>query len=261
MFRCPVCRDALHEVDRTWRCGDGHSFDVAREGYVNLLITHQRRQREPGDSADMLRSRRAFLDGGHYAPLRDAIAAMVETGSSVLDIGCGEGYYTRDLDVALWAIDIAKEAVRLAARRRPAGHYAVASAYDVPVVDASIDLALSVFAPLHTPELERVVRDDGGVVVVGPGPKHLDGLKALLFDDPEPHDDGDPFAAGPSRLRLVDTAAVTFELDLEGAAIGDLLHMTPYSWYVSPERRRSVSSRSRLSTTADFRIFRYKSGF
>src|SRR4051794_36522811 len=257
MWRCPVCKDALHEHDRTWRCGTGHAHDVAKEGYVNLLITHQRRQREPGDSAEMLRARRAFLDAGHYAPLKDALVPHLRGPASVLDVGCGEGYYTRDLDGQLWAVDIAKPAVRMAAKRRPQGHYAVASAYDVPVVDASIDAVASVFAPLHTPELERAVKPGGTVVVVGPGPRHLDGLKALLFDTPEEHDAADPFAGGATSLRLVDTTAVTYELDLEGDAIADLLQMTPYAWYVSPERRASVVHRTRLSSTADFRIFTY----
>src|SRR3954466_6778851 len=114
MWRCPVCDDALREEGRTWRCAIGHSYDVAKEGYVNLLITHQRRQREPGDSAEMLRARRAFLDGGHYAPPKDAATAQLTDESSILDVGCGEGYYTRDVDATLWAVDIAKPAVRLA---------------------------------------------------------------------------------------------------------------------------------------------------
>src|SRR4051812_16725214 len=142
MWRCPVCHGPLREAERTWRCGEGHTYDVAKEGYVNLLITHQRRQREPGDSVEMLRARRAFLEAGHYAPLRDALAERVP-GGSVLDVGCGEGYYTRAVDTevdraqaGVWGVDIAKEAVRLAARRGGPGHrFAVASAYDLPVLD------------------------------------------------------------------------------------------------------------------------------
>ena len=262
MFRCPVCKDALARTHRSWRCGAGHSYDVAKEGYVNLLITHQRRQRDPGDSAEMLRHRRAFLEAGHFAPLREAIAGLIRPDEAVLDVGCGEGYYTRELAVRLWGIDIAKPAVRMAAKRSPSGHYAVASAYDLPVLDGAADVVLSIFAPLHAPELERVVRPDGGrVVTVVPGPRHLDGLKARLFDEPEVHPDDGPFEREGATTRLRpsgDPMAVTYDLELaEPSTIADLLHMTPYAWYVSPERRQAAVDAGPLTTTADFRIFSY----
>jgi 23S rRNA (guanine745-N1)-methyltransferase len=258
-----VCKDALAEGERSWRCGAGHSYDVAKEGYVNLLITHQRRQREPGDSADMLRHRRSFLDAGHYAPLKDALAALVPAGAAVLDVGCGEGYYTRDLPNPLWGIDIAKAAVRLAAKRagRDGGaRYAVASAYDLPVLDHAADVVLSVFAPLHSAEFERVLAPGGTVVTVVPGPRHLDGLKARFFDEPEAHPDEGPFErdGATTSLRPAARHEVTYDLELtDRGAIDDLVHMTPYAWYVSPERRAEVVDGSSLSTTVDFRIFTY----
>lgn len=262
MFRCPVCKGGLHEEEQTWRCDEGHAYDVAKEGYVNLLITHQRRRREPGDSADMLRHRRRFLDAGHYAPLRDAVTARVPPGAAVLDVGCGEGYYTRDLLNPLWGIDIAKAAVRMAAKRGAVeGRYAVASAYDLPVLDGAADVVLSVFAPLHSPEFERVLRPGGTVLTVVPGPQHLDGLKARFFDEPEVHRDEGPFEREGATTALRPAAApvaVTYELTLSDAdAIADLVHMTPYAWYVSPERRAEVVSGSSLSTSVDFRIFSY----
>ena len=262
MFRCPVCKGALDEDGRTWRCADGHAYDVAKEGYVNLLITHQRRQREPGDSADMLRHRRAFLDAGHYAPLKEALAALVPPDAAVLDVGCGEGYYTRDLPNPLWGVDIAKAAVRMAAKRgRPGARYAVASAYDLPVVDAAADVVLSVFAPLHSPEFERVLRAGGRVLVAAPGPRHLDGLKARFFEAPEEHPAEGPFEREGATTALRPAAepiAVTYDLVLEdAAAIADLVHMTPYAWYVSPERRAEVVAGPPLVTAVDFRIFPY----
>lgn len=266
MFRCPVCKDALARTHRSWRCAADHSYDVAKEGYVNLLITHQRRQREPGDSADMLRHRRAFLDAGHYAPLKEAVTALVPaTDAAVLDVGCGEGYYTRDLPNPLWGVDIAKAAVRMAAKRAattaPGHHYAVASAYDLPVLDDAADVVLSVFAPLHSPEFERVLRPGGTVLTVVPGPRHLDGLKARFFDEPEPHPADGPFERDGAATALrpaADPVAVTYDLELvEPGAIADLVHMTPYAWYVSPERRAEVVSGPSLFTTLDFRIFSY----
>lgn len=272
MFRCPVCRLGLDQPvgppPAPWTCPSGHSFDVAREGYVNLLITHQRRQREPGDSAEMLQHRRRFLDAGHYRPLAEALAAFARPGQAVLDAGCGEGYYTRTWPdkhegLEVWAVDIAKPAVRSAAKRArgPRPYYAVASVYDLPVADASIDLALSVFAPLHSPEFERVLRPGGRLITVTPGPDHLDGLKAKLFSEPEPHPERGPFDGDDATTRLSRAGSQRLRFDLELAdadAVADLLNMTPYAWYVSPEVRQSVVSEASLSTTIDFLVSSYE---
>jgi 23S rRNA (guanine745-N1)-methyltransferase len=264
MFRCPVCRHPLAIGDRAWSCEDGHSFDVAREGYANLLVTHQRRAREPGDSARMLQHRRAFLDGGWYAPLAEHLASAYAHGdASVLDAGCGEGYYTRDWPGRLSAVDIAKPAVRMAARRSASEtkHYAVASVYDLPVVDGSIDVVVSVFAPLHSPEFERVLAPGGVVVTVTPGPDHLAGLKAALFATPETHPDTGPFEREGAATALVPTGPTTrirYEIDLPTpAAIADLVGMTPYAWYVDGATRGAVAAAGSLSTPVDFLVSAY----
>lgn len=252
-----------------WRCSAGHAFDVAREGYVNLLITHQRRQRDPGDSAEMLRHRRAFLDAGHYAPLARALAVFARPGQDVLDAGCGEGHYTSTWTAAhpglrLWGVDIAKPAVRMAAKRAGGdrrARYAVASVYDLPVLNAGIDLVVSVFAPLHSPEFERVLRPGGRVVTVTPGPDHLAGLKARLFTEPSSHPDHGPFEGegAATRLRPADAVRVAYDLVIDDpAAVSDLLHMTPYAWYVSPEVRAGVVAAGALTTTVDFLVSVYE---
>jgi 23S rRNA (guanine745-N1)-methyltransferase len=264
MFRCPVCRHPLAIGERAWLCEEGHSFDVAREGYVNLLVTHQRRAREPGDSAAMLQHRRSFLDGGWYAPLAEHLRTIyARDDASVLDAGCGEGYYTRDWPGELWAVDIAKPAVRMAARRSASAsrHYAVASVYDLPVVDASIDVVVSVFAPLHSPEFERVLAPGGVVVTVTPGPDHLAGLKAALFATPEAHPETGPFEREGAETALVPaapTVRLRYDVTLPtAAAIADLLGMTPYAWYVDGATREAVVSAGSLSTPVDFLVSAY----
>jgi 23S rRNA (guanine745-N1)-methyltransferase len=250
-------------------CDNAHSFDVAREGYVNLLVTHQRRQREPGDSAEMLRDRRMFLDAGHYAPLRDALANLTRTGEAVLDAGCGEGYYTREWPglrdgLTLWAVDIAKPAVRLAAKRATAAagaSYAVASVYDLPVVDASIDLVVSVFAPLPAAEFERVLRRGGRVVTVTPGPNHLAGLKARLFAEPELHPDTGPFdrEGATTALTPAGTERITYDLELtDPADVAALVGMTPFGWYVGHGTRAQVVASGPLRTPVDFLVSTYE---
>lgn len=256
-----------------WRCAAGHAFDVAREGYVNLLVTHQRRRREPGDSAAMVHARRAFLDRGHYQPLRDALAhaagafPSTATGPApvVCDAGCGEGYYTRGWP-DVWGVDIAKVAVRLAARRaqvegRTGARYAVASAYDLPLPDASVDVVVSVFAPLHSPEFERVLRAGGMVVTVTPGPDHLAGLAAELFEVVEAHPDRGPFDGGGATTSLVAVGRdrIRYDLHLDASAdVAALLTMTPYAWYVDEATRLRVGANPALSTPVDFLISVYR---
>ncbi|HEX2849776.1 MAG TPA: methyltransferase domain-containing protein [Acidimicrobiales bacterium] len=264
-----MCRAALALEGRTWRCGAGHAYDVAREGYVNLLVTHQRRAREPGDSAEMLRDRRAFLDAGWYRPLRDTVAAAVRdaTGGApvVVDAGCGEGYYTREWPAwggEVWGVDIAKAGVRMAAKRGgPGAHYAVGSVYDLPVVDAAADAVVSVFAPVHSDEFERVLRPGGLLVTATPGPDHLDGLKRLLFDEPERHPERGPLDGAATRFAEDGLTRVRYEVTLDSpAAVGHLLGMVPYAWYVDSATRVAVSARPSLTTTVDFLVARYRLG-
>lgn len=276
-WRCPVVGgdgeplvfDAEH---RAWSCAHGHVFDVAREGYVNLLVTHQRRNRPPGDSAEMVRRRRRLLDEGHYAPLRDAVVEALEGALApraagdaprrIVDAGCGEGYYSRPwpdrLGVVVAAVDIAKAAVRAAARRSAEPgrvEYAVASVYDLPLPDAWADGLVSVFAPIDSSSFDRVLQPGGVLVTVTPGPRHLWQLKEHLFARPEEHP-VDPPLPDP-----IDVRRVTYAIDLKGeGTAGDLLGMTPYVWYLDQATRDRVEALTRLSTEVDFLVAVYRRG-
>src|SRR5688572_19551475 len=122
-FICPNCRLPLAHGERVMRCADGHSFDVAREGYVNLLTGKPRRGAAAGDTAAMVRARRAFLERGHYAPLAAAVARGVGSARIVADAGCGEGYYLGRLmtepglaGAVFYGTDVSKPAVAAAAK-------------------------------------------------------------------------------------------------------------------------------------------------
>lgn len=146
-FSCPLCHQPLAHVNNSFICPQRHQFDVAKEGYVNLLPVQHKRSRDPGDSAEMMQARRAFLDAGHYQPLRDAIveqlsARLDASATSILDIGCGEGYYTHAFAGALptattYGLDVAKVAIKAAARRYPQVTFCVASSHRLPFADAS----------------------------------------------------------------------------------------------------------------------------
>lgn len=253
MYRCPLCATPLVAELRRAICSNGHSFDRSREGYINLLV-RQRGQRSPGDPVEMVRARRDFLDAGHFGPLREAILGLVSSGS-VLDIGCGEGYFTRPLKSSrrrwVGAVDVSKDAVRLAARRSKDIHYAVANAFELPVLDASIDNAVIVFGPNPANELLRVLSPVGQLVVVGPGPAHLFELKERILSHPVLHPLRVPLARDP-RLRVDETSRLSYEVTVRQPHLGALVEMTPYRWKL--QNRRPLADVDELTVTADFLV-------
>ncbi|WP_428820675.1 23S rRNA (guanine(745)-N(1))-methyltransferase [Microbulbifer sp. MCCC 1A16149] len=259
IWQCPHCKQSLDLQDQSWRCASGHSFDRAKEGYVNLLPVQQKRSKEPGDSAEMLNARRRFLEAGHYTPLVEAICAQMSQklgeSSRLLDIGCGEGYYTRQLVGNGWraanifGIDIAKPGVRLAAKKLPDAHYAVASSYHLPVLDNSVDTILRVFAPGPTEELLRVLKPGGVLLDVSPGPDHLWSLKQRLYENPQRHEAPAPLTG----LTLLSELRCEFSLNIEkNSELRDFLSMTPFAWKGRKESREALEQQDSLKLEADF---------
>ena len=177
--------------ERGARCEQGHSFDRAREGYVNLLPAGRLPGGPAGDDPAMLRARRALFDAGHYAPVQRAVAELVLAHSPdvVLDAGCGEGSYLAAIEAPTrLGIDVAKDGVRMAAQRHRNVRWAVASSYRLPLADATVDVVVSVFAPRPFSEFARVARSGGVAVIASPGPDHLDGLTTLIYGEPRHHE-------------------------------------------------------------------------
>jgi 23S rRNA (guanine745-N1)-methyltransferase len=265
-WRCPVCRDdlALSDAERRWACVAGHSFDVARDGYVNLLLPGQRRSRQPGDSPEMVNARRRFLGTGAYDPLSAAIARAVadERPRVVLDVGCGDGRHTRSVSApAVLGVDVAKAAVAVAARSDPGGSYAVASAADLPLHDGSVDVAVNVFGPVIAGELARVVRPGGAVVAAFPGTGHLEHLRSMVYPDPRPHAIKPPLRDADEWFIQTGSLSVTFSLTVtEVAALRDLFAMTPYRWHAPPDMddRIAAAVSPRFETHADIHLATYR---
>jgi 23S rRNA (guanine745-N1)-methyltransferase len=264
-LRCPICTGALIFEPRTWRCTNGHAFDVAREGYVNLLPVQHKHSRAPGDTPESLAARRAFLDAGHYAPLREALVSMLPGGTrhlELLDVGCGEGYYTaalKSLASTVIGLDIAKPAVRLAAKRHPDITWIVGSGARLPIADASIDIVCSLFTPLHPAEMARVLRPGGDLILATPADSHLQALRAALFDQVEPHAPEKFRDAFEPMLSCVDRRDVRYALHLSAADVAKLIEMTPYAWKARPERRSALlQSQAGLETEAGFVLMRFR---
>ncbi|GAA5524946.1 23S rRNA (guanine(745)-N(1))-methyltransferase [Microbulbifer aestuariivivens] len=261
IWQCPLCRLPLACREQSWQCDNGHTFDRAREGYVNLLPVQRKHSKEPGDSAEMLRARRGFLEAGHYRPLADAITALLpfESGRQLLDVGCGEGYYTRQLRRAGWpadalaGVDIAKAGVRMAAKSQPGSQYVVAGNFDLPLATDSVDHILRVFAPGDAGELSRVLNPGGSIVDVAPGPEHLWSLKQALYREPRQHAPPKPLAGFVPEVE----SRCCFLFTLNGTpAIADFLSMTPFAWKGDAVARAELEQREQLQLQADFVIRR-----
>ena len=199
MYICPVCKDKLNRIDNSWRCPKGHSFDIARKGYVNLLTTAKHNPKTAGDNADMVKARTEFLDKGYYSPLAEKIRGVAEENLAdtkspvIIDSGCGEGFYTAELaqieNAGIYGIDISKHAVaHCMTRVHLAGikncNFAVASSFELPFADNCADAVVSVFAPVCNDEYARVLKKQGKLILVSPSPRHLFELKAAVYDNP-----------------------------------------------------------------------------
>lgn len=260
---CPVCKLPLHPGQNTYSCDSRHSFDIAKEGYVNLLTGHTRSGDSIGDNKDMARSRRDFLNKGFYSPIADAVGDILgnKTNQNVLDICCGEGYYTERLaekhpDNEYFGFDISREMVRLAAKRNINAGFFVANISSIPMASGSVDFAFHLFAPFHASEFSRVLKNSGTLVTAIPGKDHLMGLKRILYDTPYENDES--FTV-PDGLCLFDTVRVKYEMKLDTAEdINALLKMTPYCYHTPTKGLDRLDKHETLSTDVDVLLAVYK---
>lgn len=260
---CPVCKNKLCKENKTFRCESNHCFDVAKEGYVNLLSAHKSGDCT-GDNKEMARSRRDFLEKGFYSPLAVTVGDCLEKYSSdndtVLDICCGEGYYTSELtkkyNRSFYGFDLSKNMVRLAAKRKCNACFFVANIASIPIKSNSVKFAFHLFAPFHSSEFSRVIQDDGVVVTAIPGKEHLFGLKKVLYNEPYYNDEKKPVSEG---LVLVEKIRVKDIITLNNPEdINALFQMTPYYYHTPTEGMNKLDKLSSLTTEIEFVLLVYK---
>ena len=250
---CPLCGEVLQKEERAWQCPNRHSFDIARQGYVNLLPVQQKRSLQPGDTKEQVLSRREFLDGGFYGPIAQALCELAKNYEGpILDVGCGEGYYSSRLQEALGAelvgLDISKEAVRWAAGRYKNALWLCASAARLPVKDQSVGVLTSLFALTLPEEFKRVLRPDGAFIQVLAAEDHLMGLKSIIYPELK-HKEKDSVPELPG-FRLVESRALRFDFTVEGQQVQNLLSMTPHVYRISKEGADRLRQTEVLSDTA-----------
>lgn len=253
-LQCPVCGENLVLQERTWQCRNGHCFDVARQGYVNLLPVQHKHSRQPGDTREQVLSRRAFLESGAYAPIAQAVCDAAEKWAHgpVLDVGCGEGYYAvqtaERLNAQLVGLDISKEAVRCAAGKYKNAQWICGTAAHLPIADAQAGLIMSMFALTVPSEFARVLKPEGIFIQVLAAEDHLLGLKSIIYPQVFPQEKNTmPQVPG---FTLLESIPVNFSFTVEGKLVKDLLAMTPHFWRISAEGARRLEETSHLKDRA-----------
>lgn len=266
-FCCPVCGGSLKREQGSLYCEKRHCFDYSRYGYVNLLTADRMHSKAPGDDRRMVAARNAFLEKGHYGFLQQALcrtAAELAGGRpvSLLDAGCGEGYYTAALADSLGGsarvlgVDISKTALRLAARRTKAADFAVASVFHLPLADESVQLLTELFAPFCREEYHRVLSVDGCLIMAIPGREHLMELKQAVYQTPY-YNEVKPYELAGFTLRSKEELRQQLRL-CSGQEIQDLFWMTPYGYKTSKEDAARLAALTQLETTACFELLVYQ---
>lgn len=248
MYLCPLCQNPLTLNNRQYQCCNRHSFDLAREGYVNLLPVQQKNSKDPGDNKEMMLARRAFLQSGWYEPLARAVSQALASlaPSSVLDLGCGEGYYTAQLKQAVpkasvYGVDISKSAIKFAAKASGSGiNFSVASAYQLPFAKGFFDAVVRIYAPSKAEELTRVIASNGHLITVTPGPEHLLQIKQAVYEQVRLHSDAIDNIAGLIHLKR---QSIQYELTFTQAAdVEALVQMVPLAWKFSAEQKQKFAA-------------------
>lgn len=284
ILQCPVCRELLSSSAGGYQCSNKHNFDAARQGYVNLLLAHQKHSKEPGDSAEMIRSRRRFLDLGLYNGVSDGINKAVAAhlsglvqgrAFSILDAGCGEGFYLKRLKESLtngpggpisidyYGVDISKFAVRQATHRDTTIRWLVASIVDLPFATSSFDIVLNVFSLVDFAEFSRILKKTGRLVIVSPGPKHLNGLREIIYPIAREHEQSAMIEQAEGLFSLCAETRINYQIGLKSSGeIMDLLAMTPYFWNIDLSTKSRVEALARLTSDVDVkvRVFRRTMG-
>ena len=265
-WRCPNCGLPLFSNHTGYSCENGHSFDRAKQGYCNFLLANQKNSKEPGDDMAMIDSRRRFLQEGHYTPLLNKIIeALIQVlharnkGSlKLFDMGCGEGFYLNRIQTALaerwpevnaFGVDISKFANRRAASLYKNAEFAVASVFNLPVVDHQADILLNIFSPFDSEEALRVIAAQGVLVRVSPGPRHLFELKEKLYETVTLHEP----PKLPEGFQLVSSHDVQFKLELDASgSLQSLLGMTPLNYHGNSQAKAELSLAGAFAVSADF---------
>jgi 23S rRNA (guanine745-N1)-methyltransferase len=266
---CPVDGVRLEFRDKHFDCENGHVFDIARQGYVNLLPVQHKRSKQPGDSKAMVVARAEFLDSGVYQPVAEQLADIVHAQlpgadqTCLLDAGCGEGYYLDYLlnslqekkvnsDLAFVGLDISKDAIIRAAKRNRQITWLVGTNRQPPLMPVSVDIITCVFGFQSFEGFGKVLRPGGRVVLVEPGPEHLKELRELIYTDVRKTEPPGLPRADENVYSVKDRQPLQFKTgEIDNHLINQLLVMTPHFYRANKAGREAAQKLQALALTVD----------
>ena len=261
---CPLDGTLLVASGKQLACEKNHTYDIAKEGYANLLGAQHKKSKDPGDTKQMIAARRDFLNEGHYMPIVDEICEMVnregEECARIVDAGCGDGYYLQQMidNIAhleahsLIGFDISKWAIIAAAKRNAAMTWLVASSKQDIVAAESQDLILSMFGFNQWPNFARMLKPNGGVLLVDSGSRHLVELREVLYPTVNFKPVSSVDVATAAGFSMSQEKEITFEFTLPNQeAINRLLLMTPHLYRAPAEGKANAAKLTSLTLTGN----------
>lgn len=263
---CPKCKKPLFLEGNSYKCEDRHTYDLSKTKYINLLLNPDKATNNPGDSKESLIARKAFLNQGYYHCISDTINDYIAKHSmgptQILDLGCGEGYYTwrmkeslNNLEHTYYGLDISKEAINMATKYTRDIYWIVGNSKNIPVQDHSMDVICALFTVVNKEELERCLAKDGYIIHVTANPKHLVEIKELIYDEIKIKSD--------EYIRLPFTIRESWDL-VEQVHINNhedalnLLKMTPHYYHIKKEKRHVLDTLESMDITIDIKITVYE---
>lgn len=260
MLQCPKCKEPLNCEGKSYVCKYRHTYDISKRGYCNLLLGNRK---TTGDDKEMVKARSKFLQQAYYEPLQKRLIAIIKEihPQSIIDAGCGEGYYTNAIasalkETAIFGFDLSKTAVDEACKDASKVNYFVSSVFNLPIRDTSVDMIMSIFAPINEEENHRVLKTDGWFLKVEPGPKHLYELKEVLYNEIYENEE---MAVNYESFQLKKEELLDYEITINSQDdIKALFQMTPYVWKTSKTASDRLYALDKLTTRVQFHIEVYQ---
>lgn len=263
MLICPKCNEKLNIKQNSFKCCNNHTYDISKEGYVNLLLANQKRQNS-GDNATQVRARDKILNIGYYNSLSEKLLNVIKylnlnNDSIILDSGCGTAYYlnqlSKKLNYIFLGFDISKNAIKKGAKSTTNSQLFIASITNIPLESNSISLIYNIFSPYNLDEYKRILIDQGYFINITPGEKHLYEMKEILY--PKPYYNITKFIDSDN-FEIIENTSLKYQITLDNAYLIDLFTMTPYFYTTKETSIEKLLKVEVLKITFDFNITLYK---